>query len=100
MTTMFCHIFAPESGHPASKDNFVENKKCKVLFLSHTCKLNRQKQRDVVSRSAADIYPSNKYDFFPACLFLTNHETLYNLNTVLSFHPPFGPITLFAIIGL
>ena len=26
---------------------------------------------------------------------LTNHETLYNLNIVPSFHPPFEPITAF-----
>ena len=30
---------------------------------------------------------------FSVILLLTNHETLYNLNIVLSFHPPFGPIT-------
>ena len=26
--------------------------------------------------------------FLPVCLLLTNHETLYNINIVLSFHPP------------
>ena len=27
-----------------------------------------------------NIFRSNKYDFFPVGLLLTNHETLYNLN--------------------
>ena len=38
---------------------------------------------------------SNKYDFFPVCILLTNHETLYNLNIVLSFHQPLEPINAF-----
>ena len=39
--------------------------------------------------------------FFYACLLLTNHETLYNIIIVLSFHPPGEPIaTLFTINGL
>ena len=34
-------------------------------------------------------------------LLLTNHETPYNLNIVLSFHPSFEPITaLFTTTGL
>ena len=31
--------------------------------------------------------------FFPVCLLLTNHETLYNINIVLSFQSPGEPIT-------
>ena len=31
--------------------------------------------------------------YFPYFLLLTNQETLYNLNIVLSFHPSFEPIT-------
>ena len=39
--------------------------------------------------------------FFPVCLLLTNHETLYNINIVLSFHPPGEQITtLFTNNGL
>ena len=39
--------------------------------------------------------------FFPECLLLTNHETLYNINIVLRFHQPGKPITtLFTINGL
>ena len=39
--------------------------------------------------------------FFPVFLLLTNHETLYNINIVLIFHPPGEPITtLFTINGL
>ena len=29
--------------------------------------------------------------FFPVCLLLTNHETLYNINILLSFHPTCEP---------
>ena len=58
------------------------------------------KQWDI-SKSAANIYPSYKYEFFPVFLLLTNQGTLYNLNIVLRFHPPFEPITtLFTITGL
>ena len=32
--------------------------------------------------------------FFPFCLLLTNHKTLYTLNIVLSCQPPFEPITV------
>ena len=68
------------------------------FFLSHTSKPNQQKQRAVVSKSAANIYPSNKYDFFRVILLLTNHDALFNINIVLSFHPPFEPISaLFTI---
>ena len=49
-----------------------------------------------------NICPSDRYDFFLVIflviLLLTNHEALYNLNTVLSFHPPFEPITVFLTI--
>ena len=39
--------------------------------------------------------------FFPVCLLLTNHETLYNINIVRSFHPPYEAITTpFTINGL
>ena len=39
--------------------------------------------------------------FLPVCLLLTNHETLYNINIVLSFHPPGELITtLFTVNGL
>ena len=39
--------------------------------------------------------------FFPVCLLLTNHETLYNKNIVRSFYPPCdATITLFTINGL
>ena len=67
------------------RENSIEKKtECKVLFfLIHTSKLNQQRQRDVVSKSAAKIYPSNKYDLVPTPLLLTNHETPNNLNIVL-----------------
>ena len=71
------------------------------FFLSHTSKPNQQKQREVVLKSAANIYPSDKYDFFSVILLLTNHEALFNLNIVLSFHPPFETNSaLLTITGL
>ena len=43
----------------------------------------------------------NKYDFFSENILLTNHETLYYLDIVLSFYRPFEPSTaLFTITGL
>ena len=54
------------------------------FFLSHTSQLNQQKQCDVISKSVAIIYHSNKYDSLHVCLLLTNHETLDNLYIVLS----------------
>ena len=94
MTAMFYHFLALEGGHPTLEENLIEkNPNCKVLFPSHTRKPNQQKQRDVVSKSAANIYPSNKCDSFPVILSLTNHETLFNLNIVLSFHLSFEPVS-------
>ena len=113
VTAMFYQFLAPEGRHPTWKENFIElydsvyahlekYQNARSFFLSHTSQLiNQQKQWDVVSKSAADISTSNKYDFFRICLLLTNNETLYNLNIVLSFHPLFEPITaLFTITGL
>ena len=100
---MFYHFLPPEGAHPTWEENFIEqNTKLQgPFFLSHTSKLNQQKQWDVVSKIAANIYPTDKYDIFPIILLLTNHETLYNLNIVLSLHAPFKPITaLFTIKGL
>ena len=98
---MFYHFLAPEGGHPTWEENFIEKKKYQnamSFFLCHTSKINQRQQWYVVSKSAANIYPSNKYDFFPVTLLLTNHETLYNLNIVLNFHPSFEPITAFLTI--
>ena len=83
VTAMFNHFFTPEGGHPTWEENFIETiPNCKVLFLSHTSNPNQQNQRDFVSKSATNIYPSNKYDFFPAILLLTNHKALFNLNII------------------
>ena len=39
--------------------------------------------------------------FYTVCLLLTNHKALYNLNVLLSFNPPFEPISaLLTITGL
>ena len=53
-------------------------------FLSSRCKGGSPQKAESYSLEMA-----NKYDFFPVCLkLLTNHETLHNLNIVLSFDPP------------
>ena len=86
---------------PYMRGTFIEkkNQNARSFILSHTCKLNQQKQWDVVSQAVANMYPSNSYDFFPVCLLLTSQETLYNLNIVLSFYPPFEPISTFFTIA-
>ena len=71
------------------------------FFLSHTSKLNQQKKRDVVSKSTAKIYPSNKYNIFPSFIIDQSWNTSQLKNIVLGFHPPFEPITaLFTVTGL
>ena len=87
---MLYHSLAPEG---SGKFHWKKYQNARSFFQSHTSKINQQKQRDVASKSAAKIYPSNKYDLFPVISLLTNHETPYILNIVLSFHSPFEPIT-------
>ena len=62
------------------RGNFIGKKKqnARSFFLRHTSKRNQQKQLNVASKGAANIYPSYKIDFFPVILLLTNHEALYN----------------------
>ena len=77
VTAMYYHVLAPEDGSPTGEEHFIEKKitRCKVIFSSHTCKLNPQMQRGIVSKGATTIFPSNKYDFvFLMFLSLTNHE--------------------------
>ena len=85
-------LLVPEGGYPTCEENSSE-KKCentRCFFLSHNSKVNQQKQRDVVSKSAAKIYPSNKYGVFPVILLLTNHET--------TCHLPFEQINFRSVI--
>ena len=65
---MFYHFLAPEGGHLTWEEIFIENKyqNARSFFLGHTRKLNQQKQWDVVLKSKAKIYPSNKYNIFPS----------------------------------
>ena len=49
------HFLAPGDGHPTWEEHFIKKSKCKVFFLSHTCKLNQQTHWGVVSKSAANI---------------------------------------------
>ena len=58
---------------------------------------NQQKQCYAVSNSAANIYPSSKYEYFDVNLLLANHETRSNINIVLSFHPHFQPISALSV---
>ena len=73
-------LFGPWRWAPYMRGKFHWEKYqyARSFFLSHTSKLNQQKQWDVVSKSTTKIYPSNKYNF-SIVLLLTNHETLYNL---------------------
>ena len=55
------YLLAPEGGDHTSEEHFIE-KKIKMqgpFFQSHTCIPNKQKQRDVVSKRSANIYPCN-----------------------------------------
>ena len=99
---MFYHILAPEGGHPTWEEIFIEKyQNARSFFLSHTSKLNQQKQWDDVSNSTAKIYPSNKYNIFPSFIIDQLWNTLQLKNIVLSFHPPFEPISaLFTFTGL
>ena len=100
---MFYYFLAPEGGHPTLEENSTEKKylNARSFFLSHTSKRNQQKQWDVVSKITAKIYPSNKYNIFPSFIIDQSWNTLQLKNIVLSFHPPFEPITaLFTITGL
>ena len=82
---MFYHFLVPEGGHPIWEEHFIEKyQNASSFFLSHICILNQQKQREVISKNAVNIFPSNKYDFFP--------YVYYNLDIVLSY-PLFEPIT-------
>ena len=84
---MIYHFLAPEGGHTTRDESFIEKlPNCKDFFLNHSSKPNQQKQKDVLSKSAANTYQPNKYHFFPINLLLTHHEALFNLNIVLSFH--------------
>ena len=65
-------LFGPWRWAPYMRGNFHWKKyQCaRSIFLSHTSKLNQQKQWDVVSKSTA---------YISVVLLLTNHETPYNL---------------------
>ena len=96
-------LFGPWRWAPYMRGNFHWKKyqNARSFFLSHTSKLNQQKQWEVVSKSTAKIYPSNKYNIFPSFIIDQSWNTLQLKNIVLSFHPPFEPISaLFTFTGL
>ena len=61
---MFYHFLVSEIGHPTREENFIEKKyqNARSFSFNYTSKLNQQKQRYAVSKSAANIYLSSKYD--------------------------------------
>ena len=96
-------LFRPWRWAPYMRGKFYWKKyqNARSFFLSHTSKLNQQKQLDVVSKSTAKMYTSDKYNIFPNFIIDQSWNTLQLKNIVLSFHPPFEPITaLFTITGL
>ena len=96
-------LFGPWRWAPYMRGNFHWKKyqNARSFFLSHTSKLNQQKQWEVVSKNTAKIYPSNKYNIFPSFIIDQSWNTLQLKNIVLSFHPPFEPISaLFTFTGL
>ena len=96
-------LFGPWRWAPYMRGNFHWKKyqNARSFFLSHTSKLNQQKQWEAVSKSTAKIYPSNKYNIFPSFIIDQSWNTLQLKNIVLSFHPPFEPISaLFTFTGL
>ena len=63
---MFYHFLAPEDGHPTWEEHFIEKyQNGKIFFSKPHQQTKSTKARDSVSKSAANIFLSNKYDFFP-----------------------------------
>ena len=73
VTTMFYHFLAPEGGHPTREEKI---QKYKVLFSKPHRYTLSTKAVIFVLKSAANTYPSSKYEYVPVILLLTNHEAL------------------------
>ena len=96
-------LFGPWRWAPYVRGKFYWKKyqNTRSFFLSHTSKLYQHKQWNVVPKGTAKIDPSNKYNIFPSFIIDQSWNTLQLKNIVLSFHPPFEPITaLFTFTGL
>ena len=90
----FYHFMSPEGGHPTWEEHFIEKKiKMKGPFFLATPVNQIDKSSEMLFQHLQQIYIGLINMIFPLCLLLTNHETLYNLNIVLSFHPPLEPIS-------
>ena len=102
VTTMFTTFWPLKVGTIHERKILLKKyQNARSFFLSHTTELNQQKPSDVVSKSTAKIYPSNKYNTFPSFIIDESWNTLQLKNIVLSFQTPFEPITaLFTITGL
>ena len=88
-------LFGPWRWAPYMRGKFYWKKyqNTRSFFLSHTSKLYQHKQWNVVPKGTAKIDPSNKYNIFPSFIIDQSWNTLQLKNIVLSFHPPFEPIT-------
>ena len=96
-------LFGPWRWAPYMRGKFYCKKyqNTRSFFLSHTSKLYQHKQWNAVPKGTAKIDPSNKYNIFPSFIIDQSWNTLQLKNIVLSFHPPFEPITaLFTFTGL
>ena len=103
-------LFGPWRWAPymRGKIYWKKSQNARSFFLSHTTKLNQQKQWDVVSKSTAKIDPSNKYNIFPSFIIDQSWNTLQlkilcwaSTHLLSQPHPPFEPITaLFTFTGL
>ena len=71
-------LFGPWRWAPYTRGKFYWKKyqNARSFFLSHTTKLNQQKQWDVVPKSTAKIDPSNKYNIFPSFIIDQSWNTL------------------------
>ena len=73
--------------------------KCKVHFLNHTSKIINKRSEILFKKSATNIYPSNKYDFFPIILLLTNYKALCNLNILLGLLMSNYEVVIFPLVS-
>ena len=57
----------------------------RVFSKPHQLTYSTKAVKCCFKKSAANIYPSSKYEKFPVILLLTNHETIFYINIMLSF---------------
>ena len=90
-------LLAPEGGHPTWEDTFIKNTKMQGPFFLATPVNVINISSDMLFQKVQQIYTR----LVNMNLLLTKYETLFNINIVPSFHPPFEPINnLFTVTGL